>query len=109
MSCRGTRATAIALLVVALLFSSLLLPHVPTACARHVAVLKPKDGLNVAGEDAGKAGGSRPARTVEMRAAAARKHRWDELHDMLRKDYAAKPHAKRPGHNDEPLRQEDEP
>ena len=51
-------------------------------------VFRAKDGLNVVGEDAGKAGGaSRPIRTVEMRGAV-RKHRWDELHDMLRRDYA---------------------
>jgi hypothetical protein len=74
-----------------------------------VVVLKAKDGLNVAGEDAGKAGGSgpRPIRTVEMRAAA-RKHRMEEVYDMLRRDYGQKAKAKKPVHNDNPL-QEDEP
>ena len=36
-----------------------------------VAVLKAKHGLNVVGEAAGKAGSSRPIRTVEMRAGQA--------------------------------------
>ena len=72
-------------------------------------VFRAKDGLNVVGEDAGKAGGaSRPIRTVEMRGAV-RKHRWDELHDMLRRDYVHRPRRNKPVHNDEPLREEDEP
>jgi hypothetical protein len=74
-----------------------------------VVVLKAKDGLNAVREDAGKAGGSgsRPIRTVEMRAEA-RKHRMDEMYDMLRRDYGQKARPKKPVHNDNPL-QEDEP
>ncbi|KAI5014764.1 uncharacterized protein LOC123430393 [Hordeum vulgare subsp. vulgare] len=113
------RRISSAVLVVALLLSPLLLTlYLPTACARHVMVLGAKDGLNiggrrhqVVGDDAGKAvpvGGSRPVRTVEMRAA--RRHRRDaadEMHDMLRKDYAYRARGKKPIHNDEPL--DDEP
>ncbi|KAF7016881.1 hypothetical protein CFC21_030401 [Triticum aestivum] len=119
MSC--TRISG-AVLVFALLFAPLLLTLcLPLACARHVVALEAKDGLNigggrqqVVGDDAGKAvpvsnaGGSRPVRTVEL--PAARRHRVDaaeELHDMLRRDYAWRARRRKPIHNDEP--RDDEP
>ncbi|VAH48615.1 uncharacterized protein LOC119367917 [Triticum dicoccoides] len=120
MSC--TRISG-AVIVFALLFAPLLLMLcLPLACARHVVALEAKDGLNigggrhvdVVGDDAGKAvrvsnhGGSRPARTVEL--PAARRHRVDaadELHDMLRRDYAWRARRRKPIHNDEP--RDDEP
>ncbi|KAM3387528.1 hypothetical protein ACQJBY_010395 [Aegilops geniculata] len=119
MSCSRISSAA---LVVALLFFPLLTLYLPTACARHVVVLEAKDGLNigggrhvdVVGDDAGKAvpvsnaGGSRPVRTVEL--PAARRHRVDaadELHDMLRRDYAWRARRRKPIHNDEP--RDDEP
>ncbi|KAL6650875.1 hypothetical protein ACP70R_009800 [Stipagrostis hirtigluma subsp. patula] len=48
MSCTRTRATS--LIVVAALLVSLLTPHLPTACARHVVVLKANNGLNNNGD-----------------------------------------------------------
>ncbi|KAM3318470.1 hypothetical protein ACQJBY_035934 [Aegilops geniculata] len=90
-------ANIVILAVSALLFSSVLSLYLPTAaCARHDAVLNPKDGLNSAGglhhvvvSGAGKAGpvtdaggGSGPT-TAEMRAddAAA------EMQGLLEMDY----------------------
>ncbi|KAE8813983.1 hypothetical protein D1007_08908 [Hordeum vulgare] len=88
-----------------------------------VVALDAKDGLkigggrhrqHVVGDDEGKAvpvataSGSRPVRTVEMRAA--RRHRVDaaeEMHDMLRRDYAWRARGRKPIHNDEP--RDDEP
>uniref|UniRef100_A0ACD5UBW4 Uncharacterized protein n=1 Tax=Avena sativa TaxID=4498 RepID=A0ACD5UBW4_AVESA len=117
MSCRKT--SAISLLVVALLFSSILSPRLPTACARHVVSLKDiRQAGHVAGDDAGKAtphpvvanaGGSRPPETVEMRGATKHNHRdaAAELNDMLKRDYAYRASRRKPIHNDEPL--EDEP
>ncbi|KAI5014763.1 hypothetical protein ZWY2020_056153 [Hordeum vulgare] len=75
MSCR--RRISGVVLVFALLFSPLLTPYLPTACARHVVALDAKDGLkigggrhrqHVVGDDEGKvvpvatASGSRPVR-----------------------------------------------
>ncbi|KAM0913511.1 hypothetical protein ACQ4PT_012111 [Festuca glaucescens] len=112
MSCRMT--SAISLLVVALLFSSLLTPHL--ASARHVVTLKDIRG-HVAGDDAGKApdpvvvnaGGSRPLRTVETRGATMHHHRdaAAEMNTMLSRDYTYRASRRKPIHNDEPL--EDEP
>ncbi|KAM0881321.1 hypothetical protein ACQ4PT_033012 [Festuca glaucescens] len=108
MNCRMT--SAISLLVVALLFSSL-----RTASARHVVTLKDIRG-HVAGDDARKApdpvvvnaGGSRPLRTVETRGATKHHHRdaAAEMNTMLRRDYAYRASRRKPIHNDEPLEYE---
>ncbi|KAM0870816.1 hypothetical protein ACQ4PT_039796 [Festuca glaucescens] len=103
--------SAISLLVVALLFSSLL-----TASARHVVTLKNIRG-RVAGDDAGKApdpvvvnaGGSRPLRAVEPWGVTKHHHRdaVAEMNTMLSRDYTSRATRRKPVHNDEP--QEDEP
>ncbi|KQJ83054.1 uncharacterized protein LOC106865637 [Brachypodium distachyon] len=110
MSSRSSRSTStvVGLLVVALLFSTFLAPHLPAASARHVAVFKAKDDATGQAEAAG-GRSSRPGRTstVEMRGGDA----WAaaEMQDMLKRDYAYKARRRSPIHNDEPLQENDEP
>ncbi|CAL5016487.1 unnamed protein product [Urochloa decumbens] len=51
MSCGRGTSSAMNLLALVLLIVSLLTPHAPIACARHVVVLNPNTGLNNRGDD----------------------------------------------------------